>query len=301
MFTDKIRTRFISCLAAIVFMLAFAAGISQAKAPASVTVKLVQITDDHFDPFSERVNLRMVKYSKNLLDDAIDQINRMKGISFVIFTGDLADTTDENLHVLFADEANKLNVPWYWTTGNHDLGQSEKTNDRRNFLKMMNLHNKYIQPESTCYSFTAGGILFFAMDGANDKTPSAKGFFSKECLGYLDTQLSANSAMPAVIFQHFPLVYPIKSEGHETTNDAEYLALIDKHSNVKAVISGHYHVPKIQKRNKVLHISSPSLIQYPNAFSVITLVRTGSELKIDDKIVETRLKDVQQMSKDSKK
>ena len=302
MHDNRLKRRGLIFFAALIlfFTTAFSAVQGQTADTKPVTVKFTQISDDHFDPFSERVNLRMVKYSKNLLEDAIDQINNMPDIDFVIFTGDLADTTDANLHVLFAKEANSLHVPWYWTTGNHDLGQSGLTTSRKKFLKLMNKYNKYIQPESTCYSFSKGGVLFFAMDGANDTVSSAQGLFSEECLGFLDRELTGHSDMPAIIFQHFPLVYPSKSEGHEVINQAEYFDILDKHPNVKALFSGHYHIDKIQTRNNVLHVSSPALVQYPCAFRVVTLTRTGGDLKIDVKTVETRLKDVQKMSLESK-
>ncbi|MFA6448373.1 MAG: metallophosphoesterase [bacterium] len=281
---------------ALLFILFFASPAPRAEAAGNApgTIKFVQITDNHFTNQSERVNVRMLKYSKDLLEDAIGQINGMPGISFVIFTGDLADSPDANLHTLFTQTANTLNVPWYWTTGNHDLSQFGL--NRKQFLKILNKNNKYIQPKTTCYSFAKDGVLFFSMDGASDTKVTAKGFFSKECLGLLDSVLSANSDMPAIIFQHFPLVYPIKSEGHEVSNRDEYLAILDRHPNVKGVFSGHYHIPKIQTRNGVLHVSSPSLIQYPNAFNLVTLVKTADGLKVDVKTIETRLKDVQKMS-----
>ncbi len=271
------------------------------KVYAQDTVRFVQISDNHLNPYSERVNLRMVKYSKELLEDAIDQINNMQNIDFVIFTGDMADNTSLKLHKIFLEIANKLNVPWYWTTGNHDLGQSGETLGRKKLLNLMNKYNKTIQPDNTCYSFQKGGVIFFAMDGANDKISTANGTFSEECLGILESGLTRHEDMPAVIFQHFPIVYPIKSESHEVTNQTEYLNLLDRHKNVKALFSGHYHIEKNQTRNKVLHASAPSLIQYPNAFRVVTLTREGKDLNIDIKTVETRLKNVQKMSLESKK
>ncbi|MFA6451314.1 MAG: metallophosphoesterase [bacterium] len=302
-FAKQFNRKSLICFAAMIYFLStfFGAAHAQSADAATASIKFVQISDDHFDPNSERVNLRPVKYSKDLLEDAIDQINNMDGVDFVIFTGDLTDTAYADLHVLFAEEANKLNVPWYWTTGNHDLSQSGQSFKRSEFLKLMNKYDKYVQPEKTCYSFSKAGIIFFSMDGANDTISMAKGNFSKECLGFLDKELAAHSDIPAIIFQHFPLVYPAVSESHEVINQAEYLDLLDKHPNVKALFSGHYHVEKIQTRNNVLHVSSPALIQYPNAFRVVTIKRNGSDLNIDVQTVETRLKDVQKISLDSSK
>lgn len=300
--TYKFRIKH-NAIVAIAFIaiavMSFVAPKTPAAGADTEIVKFAQISDDHFNPKSNRVTWRMVKYSGELLKDAIDQINNTPGMDFVVFTGDLTDSPSYDHHVEFAKIANMLDVPWYWATGNHDLSQSGSMN-RAKFLEAMNKHNGYIRPKSTCYSFTKGGVVFYSMDGASDTVNTAKGTFSKTCLGFLDKSLTENSAKPAVIFQHFPLVYPIKSASHEVTNQAEYLTILDNHPNVKAVISGHYHIDKVQTRNNVLHVSSPSLVEYPNAFRIITLTRTGGDLKIDVKTVETRLKNVQKMSLDTK-
>jgi len=156
-----------------------------------------------------------------------------------------------------------------------------------------------------CYSFRKGDFIFFSMDG-NDRevTPSTDsgvsspmGLFAKECLDFLDKSLSENPKSPAVIFQHFPLVYPMQSFDHGVTNQKEYFKLLDRHPNVKAVFAGHFHVSKISKRNNVLHVASPSLIQYPDAFRVVRMEETDSGVKMDIKTVDTRLTEVRETSR----
>ncbi len=259
------------------------------------TVRFVHITDVHLNPQRDNVKGRMVKHSLELLNDAVEQINGMKDIDFVIFTGDMADRSDQKLLVQFTEAANELEVPWYWTTGNHDLAPSGMKSEQ--LLSVMNAHNPYIQPKSTCYSFSVKGFLFFSMDGASDEKTTSQGWFSDECLMFLDERLSASPNTPAVVFQHFPLVYPYQSSSHSVTNGKEYLDLIARHPNVKALFAGHFHAARIKKTNNVLHVASPALVEYPNAFRVVAIQKTGNNYVFDIRTVETRLKDVQGLSK----
>ena len=126
-------------------------------------------------------------------------------------------------------------------------------------------------------------------------------FFSEDNLRFLNQQLSINKNMPAIIFQHFPVVYPSRSESHGVLNRDEYLDTIDKYPNLKALFVGHFHESKVIRRNNVLHVISPALVQYPNAFRVVTLENTPDGLKFDIKTVETRLKNIQDKSLETTK
>jgi len=280
-----------------------APGTARAQNASPKVVTFAQLTDIHINPEDTESKGRMKKHSIELLEDAIQHINDMKDVDFVIFTGDLADMADEKLLELFAQTAEKLNKPWYWTTGNHDLARDMLSKDR--FREILNKHNKYYKPETMCYSIDKGDFMFFMMDGAvPEVTPSAHsgvsspmGLFSKECLGMLDKKLTDNPKSPAVIFQHFPLVYPIQSFDHGVTNQKEYFKLIESHPNVKAVFAGHFHVTKISKKKHILHVASPPMIQYPDAFRVVRMEETDAGVKIDIKTVDTRLTQVRETSR----
>ena len=284
----------LTLFALLISIAAFGAQFASA-ANVGNTVTFVQISDDHFNPGSNRENCRMGKYSTDMLEDAVDQINNMQGIDFVMFTGDMIDGPSADLLAKFAAIANRLNVPWYWTTGNHDISPSGM--HRETLLEKMRKLNRYTNVGNTYYSFKKNGMLFIALDGAYDDRVTSRGFFSDANLRFLDSRLKENSGMPAMIFHHFPIVYPISSTSHEVANKADYLKIIDSNPNVKAVFSGHYHIAKITKRNNVAHVSSPSLIQYPNSFRVVTLTSGAAGFTLDIRMVGTRLREAQEKSR----
>ena len=165
-------------LPGIILLFILIAGIAfltDSNASTSNVVRFVQITDVHLNPYRNYAESRMIKNSQELLEDAIDQVNHMKSIDFVVFTGDNIDNSNEKLLIKFAKIANKLNVPWYWTTGNHDLAPDGLS--RAKFLEIMNTYNKSVKEPETYYSFKKGNILFIALDGAIDTSITAHGFF----------------------------------------------------------------------------------------------------------------------------
>ena len=53
-------------------------------------IKFVQITDSHYEVGND--------YSKEVLEEAVKQVNKLKGVSFVVFTGDnINRPREENL------------------------------------------------------------------------------------------------------------------------------------------------------------------------------------------------------------
>ena len=114
---------------------------------------------------------------------------------------------------------------------------------------------------------------------------------------FLDKELSENQDKIIVIFQHFPVVEPFESEHHEVLNKDEYLNVISKYKNPIIICSGHYHATKITHDKNVIHVSTPALVTYPNAFRYIKITSYKEKAIFDFYFYETTLKDVQAKSR----
>lgn len=262
-------------------------------------LKFIQLTDVHISAeTSSTTNGRMLKDAKLLLKDAVEQINRMDDIDFVVFTGDMIDLPQEKLLEDFGSITKGLKPEWYWTTGNHDIGMDL---NKKDFVKQINKinHNKRHKPY---YSVENGDFVLIFMDGTIEKFPTAHAKFPKEELDWLDRELTKYKDKYALIFEHFPVVEPFESSDHYIINADEYLEVLDRHKNVAAFITGHYHAAKIKKRNDVLHISSPALVQYPNAFRIITMEsKDNGNLEISFDFKQTGLDEIREKSRYSTK
>ena len=264
------------------------------------TLKIVQLTDVHYSSHGTNKGARMRACSGALLQDAVCQINAMPDVDVVVFSGDSIDTPDKQNLIEFAKIANNLKYPWYNALGNHEAGVCGGLSKEKYFQVLSSINLNYstfafLKPYYVITPKKDYKVIF--LDGVIDSKISANGYFSAEQLAWFDKKLTDYSDKKVIVVQHFPVVEPIKSPSHKILNDAEYLKVLDKHHNVVAVLAGHYHCPRVVKRNGVVHVATSALVQYPNAFRVITIYEepTGTKVKIET--VETNLKDVQAQSK----
>lgn len=232
-------------------------------------IKFVQIADAHVSASSE--------YSQKVLKSAVDDINSQQGISFVVFTGDnINNPTEENLRT-FVKIASKLKVPYYVAVGNHDVYKSKDMSKVRYYEILRESHLLYPQRASN-YEFHKDGFIFLVVDGAKEVIPGAVGYYKKDTLAWLDKILSQNSKKSVIIFQHFPVEYPDGAENrlktHKTYKVEDYRAVLEKHHNVLAVVSGHFHLNGETMKDGVYHISTPALIGLPQSYKIIDIVTT---------------------------
>ena len=105
------------------------------------SLKFAQVSDVHYYTGANNTTYKMIAESPKLLDDAIEQINAVPNVSFVMFTGDLVDKAFEKELSAFLPHTEKLNVPWYFAFGNHDTMQGGYLTPSV-FMQMVNKYNK---------------------------------------------------------------------------------------------------------------------------------------------------------------
>ncbi len=241
-------------------------------------IKFIQVTDVHYNN---------EPYRKEILTKTVKDINKQKGISFVIFTGDNVDSPKEEHLEEFVKIVNHIDVPYYLVIGNHDVFKSNGLSKQR-YIEVIKENNFFYKPKKANYVIKKGGFVFIIADGAKEVIPGAVGYYREDTLDWVEKQLKKYKNRPAVIVQHFPLVEPKKLKSHETYKKDEYLTRLDKYNNVIAVVSGHFHTNGENMRNGVYHISSPSLMVPPNEYKIIEI----STSKKFSPIIYTELKQV---------
>lgn len=233
------------------------------------SIKFVQITDVHLSASSE--------YSQKVLKSAVQDINSLTDVSFVVFTGDnINNPSEENLKT-FLKIVKHLKVPYYIAIGDHDVYKSNGLSKVR-YYDMIHEHNWFMFRHQPNYKFTKNGFVFLIVDGAKEIIPGSVGYYRESTLEWVDKELTKNENKDVIIFQHFPVEYPDNSESsvksHKTYKVEEYKELLNKHDNLLALLSGHFHVNSENMTNGVYHISSPSLIMLPQSYKIIDIVTT---------------------------
>ena len=239
----------------------------------------------------------MIAESPKLLDDTIGQINAIPNVNFVMFTGDLIDKPYEIELQAVLPHVKKLNYPWYFAFGNHDIcvgGYLTKSL----YLSILRKNNPNFTYTTPYYSFVPKqGFKAIVLDTIISDKITSNGYISKEQIAWLDAELKKSQKDVVLIFMHVPLVEPFSSSDHSLKNADEVRKVIENYKNPIGVFSGHYHATKVTQLNNVLYVSSPSLVSYPNAFRLIDITIKKNKVIFDLKFKETNLTNIQKLAK----
>lgn len=208
-------------------------------------MRFVQVTDVRYKADCEN----------NVLSKTIQDINKQKNVEFVIFTGDNINRPVKSDLESFLTEAKKLNCPFYLVIGDHDVNK-HKDLGKAEYIKTIKKNVRKYEPETPSYSFEKKGVRFIVADGAKEVIPSSTGYFKDDVLTWLDSELALYPDKNVIIFQHFPIIPPSKRESYYTFKPENYMKVLAKHKNVKAIISGHFGVNNEENVNGILHIST---------------------------------------------
>ncbi len=263
------------------------------------TLKFAQISDVHLSDKTLDTTYKVLASSRKLFDDEISQINATPKLDFVFVTGDMTDKSREDMILEFIDKMNTLKYPWYSAFGNHDIA-IDGPMTKEKYLSILREHNPNFKFKKPYYSFVPKkGFRVIAMDGVIDNTITANGKISKEQLEWLDGQLAKAKSCSEVplIFLHFPLYEPFSSFHHRILNSDEFYAVLNKYTMPIALFSGHYHAGKITKEGHLLHVSTPALVTYPNAFRIVNVTNMKNKVIFEFEFKETNLKDIQKKAK----
>lgn len=270
------------------------------------TLKFAHMTDVHLSDMKIDTGARVLTDSIALFDDELKQIKAEPNLDFVFVTGDMTNSPNIPMIELFDTKMNTLNVPWYSAFGNHDISVRGEISKKK-YIEILRKNNKNYKFDKSYYSFVPKkGFRVIALDSIIDDEITCNGKLSHEELKWLDCELlkaHKNGEIP-LMFLHNPLYPPFSSSGifttrfnHELRNPDEFYAVLKKYNMPMAIFSGHYHMTKIYKEGNILHVSTPSMVCYPNAFRFVTVTNLKDKVifKLDWK--ETGLKDIQAKAK----
>ena len=205
----------------------------------------VQLSDTHWG-FSGPPNPE----ADNTLRQAVALVNALpKQPDFLVFTGDLTHTTDDEavrrkrmgeFKQIVADLKTKTR---YFMPGEHDASLDAGKIYKENF-------------GHTHYSFNHKGIHFAVIDNVSD--PGAK--IGDAQLDWLHTDLKPLSAdAPIVIFTHRPL-FDLAPQWDWATKDGSKAIDILQHWKHVTVFYGHIHQEHHFKTGEIAHHAAKSLI-----------------------------------------
>lgn len=261
------------------------------------SLKFAQVSDVHYYTGTNNTTYKMIAESPKLLDDAIEQINAIPNLSFVMFTGDLIDKAFEKELSAFLPHTKNIKAPWYFAFGNHDTMMGGYLNPSL-YMQLVNKYNKNYKFEKTYYSFIPQkGYKVIVLDTIIRDRLTSNGRLGDEQIAWLDNELKNSQKDTVLIFMHIPILEPYVSPNHRLLDAYKVEDILAKYKNPIGIFQGHYHGAKITQKGNILYVSCPSLVTYPNAFRVITVTNYRNKVVFDIQNKETGLKNIQKLAK----
>ena len=193
------------------------------------------ISDNHLGSFA---------YAEDDLRQAIEEINTIDSLDFVILTGDLTEFGVTSEFALLRQMMDSLQKPYYMVDGNHDVNWSE--NGTTTF-------ENYFKGNAPRFCFDANGIRFIGC-GSGPMLRMGAPHIPREEINWVKSVLDTTDTNHPIIFvNHFPQFEEI-ANSYELTN-------ILKGYNVQYILCGHFHVNSTKEYNGLTSILGRSLLR----------------------------------------
>jgi 3',5'-cyclic-AMP phosphodiesterase len=231
------------------------------KKPSSQTsVRAIQITDTHLfrDPAGELLKLNTQETFERVLELIAKKERR---INLILGTGDIAQDASVESYHRFIRGVQQLKAPFYWIPGNHD---------RRSVMENCGAPAHALQ--SVIYT---GNWQIIMLDTA--VVGEVHGWLEQSELDLLETSLVTGQSQGVehtmVCLHHNPV--PGNShwmDGIGLRNASEFFNVLDRGTNVRAVVYGHIHQTLDFERKGVRYLCTPSTcIQFKQAVTDFAL------------------------------
>lgn len=215
---------------------------------ADETFSFAWISDNHLGSFA---------YAEDDLRQAIEDINGIDSLEFVILSGDLTEFGVTSEFALLKQMLDSLNKPYYMVDGNHDVNWSE--NGTTTF-------ENYFKGNAPRFCFDAHGIRFIGC-GSGPMLRMGAPHIPREEINWLkDILASTHKDQPVIFVNHFPQFEEI-ANSWEVTN-------ILKDYNVQYILCGHFHVNSTKEYNGLTSVLGRSLLRRTDpmgGYNIVTL------------------------------
>ena len=169
------------------------------------------------------------------VDAAVDYVNRHHGdAAFCVISGDMVETAAETSYRSLRKRLDRLCVPWWPMTGNHD---------RRAQLRRHLPLPEAAMPGFVQYALEAGPVRVICLDSLWEGED--RGVLCADRLGWLEAVLRDAPERPSLVMLHhppLPLGLPMLDPDRLENGEA-LLDLLEEFPGVRQICFGHVHRP----------------------------------------------------------
>ncbi|MCK6625863.1 MAG: metallophosphoesterase [Anaerolineae bacterium] len=242
-----------------------------------------QISDIHISSLGDYEEILSGR-AAGFLEIVLTDLNQQPDLDFVLFTGDLFNTPEPSNVALFQQVIQMLQKPYYIIPGNHDRRNANQSEGltRHDFARLFNLQVEarptHTEAQNGYWSITVKPkVQLIGLDSNRDADWG--GIIDAAQVEWLEQELLAHADKLIVLAVHHPF-HPLAPVDFEPgwsnfvcDNGPDMLALLDRHPQVKLVLTGHHHQTKADVLGRRLHLACPALAVYPCAYRTLRLTQ----------------------------
>jgi len=273
------------------------AGLLSLTAFAFERVKFAVISDPHLSlPAVNTENrVKMEDYSVELFREAIEVVNSIHDLDFVLLLGDLTKDAEPWNIDLLREMLEEVKFPVFAVLGNHEVSPIPVKGREPSVASLVG-SSKYTTvfalqgygfngPRTYWYAEPIPGLLLVGLD--TTKIGSWGGKVSQAQLQWLEGVLRANRDKLTIVLGHHLLV-PFREEESKPEwknfyldNAEELIKLLEKHEQVSFYLCGHRHVSTVPvERNGIWYITHASTVTWPMSITLYTLTPEKLEYEV---------------------
>ncbi|MGQ9472738.1 MAG: metallophosphoesterase family protein [Candidatus Caldatribacteriaceae bacterium] len=259
-------------------------------------VKFAVISDPHLslEAANTQDKMKMEDSSVALFKEAIDSVNAIPDLDFVILAGDLTKDVEPWNVDLLREMVEEIRVPAYAILGNHEVSPIPQKGKEPSLASLVGSSKYNVVFALQGYGFQGAqsywstepvkGLRLVGLD--TTKVGSWGGKVSPAQLRWLEKELETHKDTLTIVVGHHLLV-PFREEEKKPEwrnfyldNAEEVIALLEKYPQVSFYLSGHRHVSTVPvEKNGIWYIENASTVTYPMSYTVYTL--TPQELSYE--------------------
>lgn len=216
-------------------------------------LRVVQITDSHLFARTDGQLLGLsTEESLRLVLEKVRQ--EQPRIDVILATGDISQDASAEAYQRFHQHLDAFGVPNYWLQGNHDISAP--------MLATLGAHTRL----SPCVIDRGNWRIIMLNSSVEHQVP---GKFTPAELAFLERSLEESRERHVMVcLHHHPVPMGCKwLDTQVVRNAGEFLAVVDRFPQIRAIVWGHVHQESDNLRNGVRMLSAPSTCVQFKAFS----------------------------------
>lgn len=238
------------------------------------TLSFAQISDIHISEEGDQYDMLSGR-SAEMLAAVVHRLNRQPELDFVLVSGDLVNTAHPVEFSRFERAIRPLRAPCYIIPGNHD----RRPPDRTEGLSHHRFVDRFIGSRGYWSRSITPAVQLIGLDST--RAEDWGGQIDRSQLAWLEQELAARFDKLVILAVHHPLhpLAPVDRlpewSNFVCDNGPEMIELLDRHPQVKIVLTGHHHLNRVDQIGDRLHLACPAVAIYPCAYRLLRLERSA--------------------------